>query len=337
MSRILLASLSAVIAFPAQAAPSLDGFAAAARVGTPRPMAPPASSPTDVVTMTMPGPRQAKILSVRKGPDGVEKKVAVILDLQPLDGQIQVNVATGLLGAERPALTCLTRLDAAGKALAGDCWPAATFAGRGATPASAKLSWTVDARGSTIRVERGAQVILALNPGPSLFQTQFTAALKAVSAYKVTDEPGVLIGDATAAGHTIPLVSVTVSDVADGSFRLTRKMLFGPPEQKETRWDFRITGPGGSANELRYAVIQTQQSTTGQPKVATECLARRAASGAVSMQCLRPEVAMLGPGIAQPSFTFAFRPWPLFEIDIGPGLDNIFTVKTESEFSTPRP
>lgn len=336
MSRLFLAGLLAVMAFPAEAAASLDGFVAAAKAGTPRPMAPPPGSPTDVVTLTAPAPRRVKVLSVRRGPDGAEKKVAVILDLEPLGDQIRVNLATGLEGAERPALACITRLDAAGKALAGDCWAAAAFASRGAAPASAKLLWTITATGSTIRVERGAQVILALDPAGPSFQTRFTAALKAVSAYAVTEEPGILIGEATAAGHTIPLVSVRVSDVRDGSFRLTRKMLFGPPEQAETSWDFRVAGPGGNADDLRYAVTQTQVSAAGQPRVATECLARRASSGAVSMQCFRPEIAKLGPGIAQPSFTFAFRPWPLFEIDIGPGLDNIFTVKAGSEFRTPK-
>lgn len=337
MTRVLLAVLLAFIALPALAAPTLESFVAALRVGSPRPMAPPPNSPTDVVTMTVSGPRQVKVLSVRRGADGVEKKNGVVFDFEPLGGQIQVTVAAGVAGAERPGLVCLTRLDAAGKVLAGDCWPASTFASRGAAPASAKMTWTIDARGSTFRVERGGQVILSLDPAVPSFQARFTAALKAVSAYKVGEEAGVLIGDATAAGHTIPLVSVTVSDVADGAFRLTRKMLFGPPEQKETRWDFRLTGLGANADELRYAVTQTQQSTAGQPRVATECLARRAATGAVSMQCFRPEIANLGPSLAQPSFSFAFRPWPLFQIDIGPGLDNIFTVKTESEFRTPKP
>ncbi len=173
---------------------------------------------------------------------------------------------------------------------------------------------------------------LAVSPAWSAggLKSDFLTALSGFQKFPVASETGLALGDAAAAGRTFPLASLKISNVSGGSFTLTRKLLYVPATQKERTYQFRLTG--GTADVLQYEV--TQAATADSPALLTHCQGKKTGQGrfGILIRCFRPEVEALG-SLAQPSFTFLFKADPTFGIQMGEGLDNIFTVDAGSDYT----
>jgi hypothetical protein len=156
----------------------------------------------------------------------------------------------------------------------------------------------------------------------------FEAMLSGFQAYGEPGRTGIAMGLAKAGERTTP-VKVQITSVAGPNFTLTRSLMFGPPELKHATYGFRLTGAG--AGGLVYEVTQSPVGT--QPAVTVRCRGQKNGPGRadVTFTCLRPEVEALG-SLAEPSFTFTFRMGPPFAIVIGEGLDNVFSVDTNSDY-----
>lgn len=185
----------------------------------------------------------------------------------------------------------------------------------------------------SIGLATGVILALAMNTTAvaASLRDDFAAMLAAFQAHGEAGRTGIAMGLAKAGGKTTP-VRVQLGAVSGMNFTLTRSLLFGPPELKQATYRFRFTGMSGEA--LGYEV--TQSKVGSQPEVTVRCRGKKDGPGRidVTFRCFRPEVEALG-SLAEPSFTVSFRAGPPFGIAIGEGLDNVFAVDANSDF-TPR-
>jgi hypothetical protein len=179
-----------------------------------------------------------------------------------------------------------------------------------------------------------ATLILSASATPALaepsLRSDFAAMLEQFQAHGEPGKTGIAIGQASAAGKTFPLARIQVSAVTGAGFTLSRKILFVPDNLKDQSYGFRFVS--ASATELVYEVTQSAAGEMAAVTVRCRGRQKRPARGDIQFNCYRPEVERLGPSLAQPSFTFTFTATPQFSIGIGEGLDNIFTVDTNSDF-----
>ena len=166
----------------------------------------------------------------------------------------------------------------------------------------------------------------------SALQTTFSAAITQFAAYGEPGKTGIAIGQASAAGRTIPVARIQISEVQGRDFTLSRRILFVPADQKDQTFRFRFTR--ATDDILVYSVTQTPGLTTASQTV--NCVGRRNGPGGLNLlfKCYRPEVEALGT-LAEASFTFTFATDvnPPFRIAIGDGLDNIFNLDASSAFT----
>lgn len=185
-----------------------------------------------------------------------------------------------------------------------------------------------------IGLAAGVIAALAMNTTAvaASLRDDFAAMLAAFQAHGEAGRTGIAMGLAKVGGKTTP-VKVQLGAVSGMNFTLTRSLLFGPPELKQATYRFRFTGT--NAQGLAYEVTQSPIGT--QPEVTVRCQGKKVGPGRidVTFRCFRPEVEALG-SLAEPSFTVSFRAGPPFGIAIGEGLDNVFAVDTNSDF-TPGP